>query len=172
MLHEYSIQLAKIVRIVTIQTLLKFYVYLPWHMNMVQIPDMWFSIANWMFLIPVKKQCVEKVTLRFLGLYFLNSCKCYKKSDMVFRIYWVLEVVMVQLVFQTANYVLETVSFTVISWKGVGTPPQLWLTARTILNCRCLCCSCQTQLNKHLFTFSPENRSRSCTQMLWSIMTA
>ena len=50
-----------------------------------------------------------------LGLHFLNSYKYYKKSDMIFRISGVLEVVMVQLVFQTANYVLETVSFTVIS---------------------------------------------------------
>lgn len=57
--------------------------------------------------------CLESHS-EILGLHFLNSCKYYKKSD-IFRISWVLEVVMVQLVFQTPNYVLETVSFTVIS---------------------------------------------------------
>ena len=33
---------------------------------------------------------------------------------MMFRISWVLDVVMVQVVFQTANYVLENVCFTII----------------------------------------------------------
>ena len=103
------------------------------------------------------------------GSAFSNSCKYYKKSD-IFRISWVLEVVMVQLVFQTANHVLETVSYTVINWKGVEIPPQLWVTARTILDCRCLCFSCQTQLNKHLYKNLPEDRSRSSTKTLQSIM--
>lgn len=113
--------------------------------------------------------CLESHSEIF-GLYFRKSCKYYKKSDTIFRISWVLEIVMVQLVFQTANYVLETVSFTVTSWKVVEIPPQLWLTARTIWNCRCLCSSCQTWLNKHLFTDSPEDRSSSSSQTLWSIM--
>ena len=67
--------------------------------------------------------CLENHS-EILGLYFLNSCKCYKKFDMIFRMSQVLEVVMVQLVFQTVNYVLETVYFTVISWKLVEIPPQ------------------------------------------------